>query len=275
MSSESSLRPIRLFDDNMKPAELMLRVYRLLECKDNIRSDGDFLDKLRVLLQAPSTEDLLMVQNEIFLGLVREKAGVPRAALKKATLAHLLRQAIVVSGTAFETFLAGLLREHLPVMVKARGREFFPKDKDVSEYFKGLDFSLTETLGLLNDASAHVSIADKMLGYVNYRYLAGGKGLHVVGKLLGLEKPWREVAERLDCDDESEIRNEIRKMTKRRHDIVHRADRPQRDPEGEQQPIALSRGMKAVETTKAVAHALDEIVSEQEMLATAGQKHSG
>lgn len=264
MSSEPSLRSIHLFDDNTKPAELMLRVYRLLECDDDIRSEGDFIEKLRDLLQVPATEDLLMVQNAIFLGLVREKAGMPRADLKKVTLAHLLRQAIVVSGTALETFLAGLLREHLPSVVKSRGKDFMPKDKEVAEYFKGMEFSLGDVLRLLDDSMPHKSIAEQMLGYINYRYLAGEKGIHVVGKLLGLEDPWKAIAARLDCDDESEIRNELNRMSKRRHDIVHRADRPQDDPNGEQQPIALSRGMKAVETTKQVAHALHELVSEKQ-----------
>ena len=69
--------------------------YRLLDCGDAIQTEGEFLDRLRALVSASATEDLMLVQNEIFVGLVRERAQLPKSALKSATLTHLLRQAIV------------------------------------------------------------------------------------------------------------------------------------------------------------------------------------
>src|ERR1700687_1420717 len=94
------LRPIVAFEDNLRPAKLMLQVYRLLDCGDRVVTDGVFVERLRDLVRASAAEDLMVVQNEIFLGLVRERAEMPKATLKNITLSHLLRQAVVASCTA-------------------------------------------------------------------------------------------------------------------------------------------------------------------------------
>ena len=46
----------------------MLDVYRLLDCEDEIQTDGDFVNRLRELVKAAAAEDLMVVQNEIFVG---------------------------------------------------------------------------------------------------------------------------------------------------------------------------------------------------------------
>src|SRR5688572_21142328 len=102
------IRPAQGFEDNIRPAKLMLQVYRLLDCGDAIQTDGAFVSQMRELVKASATEDLMLVQNEIFLGLVREAAQVPKSQLKRSALAHLLRQAIVASCTALDAFLPGL-----------------------------------------------------------------------------------------------------------------------------------------------------------------------
>ena len=73
------LKPVTAFEDNLRPAKLMLQVYRLLECGDKLLTDGQFVDRLRAVVKASAGEDLIVLQNEIFLGLVRERAGVTKA----------------------------------------------------------------------------------------------------------------------------------------------------------------------------------------------------
>ena len=38
------IRPIQAFEDNIRPAQLMLHVYRLLDCGDAIQTEGEFLE---------------------------------------------------------------------------------------------------------------------------------------------------------------------------------------------------------------------------------------
>src|SRR5687768_14049807 len=98
------LSPRQAFEDNIRPAELLLRVYRLLE-NDSIATDGQTVAALRQILGCDANEELMLLYNEIFLGLIRERAQMPASALKRSALDNLLRQSIVVASTALETYL--------------------------------------------------------------------------------------------------------------------------------------------------------------------------
>lgn len=256
-----SISPRQTFEDNMRPAQLLLRVYRLLDSSDNILDAGDLVDALRGVVGASAGEDLMCICNELFLGLVRERAQVPRSTLRQATLFHLLRQAVVASCTALETYLPTLWRASLPVVIRARGRDFMPRtDRVVKSFFKSLTFSLDEMMRLLNDEDAPDYIANKIVGFADYKYLGGSNGPHVVGLLFGMADPWAEIAERLDRNQE-ELRKTFDETVKRRNDIVHRADRSQSDPGGSAQDIGYAWTRHAVDTINHVCLALDELVT--------------
>lgn len=252
-------RPIQAFEDNLRPARLMLDVYRLLDCGDEILTDGDFVNRLRELVKAAATEDLMVVQNELFLGLVREKSGLPKSALKRATLTHLLRQAVVASCTAMETYLPALLRIRLPDLIRFKRRDFLPSDETVRDYCEDLVFKVDEVMRLITDEEAPVYISNKLLGLSGFKYLTGSRGIHVVGALPGLAKPWDAIAAHLGRE-RKELVKALDDTVKRRNDIVHRADRAQAAPEGEQQPITFAQAKQGVETIGVVCLALDEQV---------------
>jgi hypothetical protein len=263
--AEQHIRPIQTFTDNIRPAKLMLDVHRLLDCGDSIMTAGEIVERLRLFVGASASEDLMVVQNEVFLGLVRERAHMPKASLKSPALAHLLRQAVVASCTALDAFLPGLLRLHLPVVMERRGRDFIPRDDTVKEYFKDLTFDVHEVVRLLDDAhEARVYIANRLLGHSEFRVLANRKGVHVVGSLLGLTTPWDDIAAHLGRDKQ-ELMRVLDETVKRRNDIVHRADRFPSDPDGDQQSISYPYAKQGVDTVETVCLALDELVERSEM----------
>ena len=254
------LSPRQAFEDNMRPAELLLRVYRLLE-NDAVQTSGDLIGSLRTVIGAASDEDLMLIYNEIFIGLIRERAQFPSASLKRAALCNLLRQSVVGACTALDAYLPSLLRTNLPAVIKAKGREFIPQDGELNEYFKDLNFDLSETLRMLADpAEAPTYLAGKILSLTNFKYLSSKKGIHAVGALLALDKPWKQIAAKLQRD-QKELMNIIDETTRRRNDIVHRADRPQSDPGGNMQEISYSWSKQAVDTVMHVCYALDELVT--------------
>jgi hypothetical protein len=255
----SALRPIQAFDDNLRPARLMLNVYRLLDCGDEILTAGEFVERLRDLVRASGAEELMVVQNEIFLGLVREKSGLPRSELRRATLTHLLRLAIVASCTALETYLPALLKLRLPDLIRLKGRDFLPPDETVRDYCKDLLFNVDEVLRLVADPEAAIYISNKLVGLSGFKYLSGSKGIHVVGALLGLDKPWDSIATHL-ARDRRELVKAVDETARRRNDIVHRADRAQTAPDGEQQTLTPAQTKQGVETIGVVCLALDELV---------------
>lgn len=253
--------PRQTFEDNIRPAELLLRVYRLLDTNDQLLSDGQMVDALRSVVNASKEEDLLVVYNELFLGLIREGAQMPRSTLRRATLCHLLRQAVVASCTGLDTYLPALLRANLPVVIRAIGRSFVPRDdQTINEYLKDLTFSLDETLRLIDDANAAEFISGRILGLANFSYLSSRRGVHVVGRLLGLEKPWEQIATHLGRD-RKDLMNTLEEAVRRRNDIVHRADRSQDNPDGEPQEIVFSWTRQAVDTVQHICLALDELVA--------------
>lgn len=255
--------PRQIFEDNIRPADLLLRVYRLLDTNDRLLVDGQMVDKLRALVEANADEDLMLVYNEIFLGLIREGAQMPHSTLKRATLAHLLRQAVVASCTGLDTYLPAVLRANLPAAIRALGRDFVPRDdQGVNEYFKDLTFSLDETLRLIGDPNAAEFISSRVLGLASFSYLSSRKGVHIVGRLLGLAKPWDQIAVHLERD-RKELMNILEDTVRRRNDIVHRADRNQDDPMGEPQEITFAWTRQAVDTIQHVCLALDELVTER------------
>jgi len=79
------LSPRQIFEDNIRPAELMLRVYRLLE-HDVPPTDGAMVQALRALVQAEADEGLMLIYNEIFLGLIRERAQIAPMAIRRSAL---------------------------------------------------------------------------------------------------------------------------------------------------------------------------------------------
>jgi hypothetical protein len=262
-----ALTPRRILQENIRPAELLLQVYRLLEY-DALQTEGDMINALRTVVRAAPDEDLILVYNEIFLGLVRESSRMSRADLKRAALDNLLRQAVVVACTGLDTYLPAVLRANLPTVIDARGRNFVPQDKELMEYFKSFTFSLSDTLRLLGDPGeeATLFIANKMLRFMHYQYLSSSKGVRVVGLLLGLDNPWEQIAAKLGRNSSADLETMIRRTSVRRNDIVHRADRSEEDPEGAPQTIGLAWAQQAVDTIKHVCLALDELVAEQASL---------
>ena len=256
----TTLSPRQTFEDNLRPAQLLLNVYRLLE-NDRLHTEGDMVEALRSLAQASSSEELIVIYNELFLGLVRERAHIPHSTLRQATLNHLLRQAVVASCTALETYLPTLLRAYLPTLIRVRKRDFIPRnDTTVKDYFFDFTFSLDEVLRLLDDENAPEYISNKILGLMKFKYLSSKKGVHVTGVLLGLNSPWQDIGSHLSRD-RKELMKAMEDTVNRRNDIVHRADRPQTDPGGEMQDIGYAWTQHAVDAIQHICLALDELVA--------------
>jgi hypothetical protein len=179
------LSPRQIFEDNIRPAELMLRVYRLLE-HDTPKTDGEMVQALRVLVKAEADEGLMVIYNEIFLGLIREGAQIAPLSIRRSALRNLLRQAVVTACTALETYLPMLLRSELQVVIRAKGRDFVPRDKEVAEQFKNLTFSLTDVVRILEDPDplfiannddqlCKFQLSERCTRYPRHRFTAGNR----------------------------------------------------------------------------------------------------
>ena len=252
------LSPRQIFEDNIRPAELLLKVYRLLE-HDEPCTDANIVKSLRELVNAEEDEGLMVIYNEIFLGLIRERAQLPQGAIRRTALLNLLRQAVVCSCTALETYLPALLTKHLEEVVRYRGRHFIPADKEIAAVCKTLTFSLDNVVRLLSDPDPFF-VANKLIGHLKFAYLSGWRGIQFTGLLLTVPRPGSEIATRLGRD-ETDLKKMIEMTVRRRNDIVHRADRQDLGSDDPQQDIVYSWALQAVETIRLVCTCLDELVA--------------
>jgi hypothetical protein len=238
---------------------LLLKVFRLLE-HDAPNNEEGVMRTLRELVKAEKDEALTVIYNEVFLGLIRERAEVPPSSIKRSALCNLLRQSLVTASTALETYLPILLRITLPEIIRLRGRDFVPRgDEAFKSQFKDLKFDLDEAVRILTDPDP-LFVANKMISSLDFNYLSGKRGIHVTGVLLALDNPWQQIATQLGRE-ESEVKKTLDATVKRRNDIVHRADRSQDDPSGPAQEIGYPWAKQAVETIRVVCLALDDLVT--------------
>src|SRR5262245_754828 len=253
------LSPRQIFEDNIRPADLLLKVFRLLE-HDAPNTEEGMVRTLRELVKAEKDEGLMVIYSEVFLGLIRARAEVPPASIKRSALCNLLRHSVVTPSTALKTYLPILLRDNLPEVIRLRGKDFVPKkDLEITNQFKNLTFDLGDAVRILTNPDP-LFIANKMISSLNFSYLSGKRGIHVTGVLLALDNPWGLVAQQLGRA-EDEIKKTLDATVRRRNDIVHRADRSQDDPSGPAQEIGYPWAKQAVETIRVVCLALDDLVT--------------
>src|SRR5215216_3432047 len=118
------MQPITVFESHFKAAQVMLKVYRLLDSEVS-RSDKDsFIPKLREMMSCETDEPLVLLLNDLFLGAVRERADLSPSFFGRPNLSLLLRQAVVSSCTAMDVFFPALLEMHLPTVIQVRQRNF-------------------------------------------------------------------------------------------------------------------------------------------------------
>lgn len=255
------LTPRQVFEDNLRPAELLLRVYQLLSC-DTTHTTHDVLDAMRGALGADTDEALLLLLNPAFVGIVRERAHISASTFRKAMLDNLLRQAVAATCTALDAFLPALIRANIGRVISAKGASFLPTDKQTQGFFEGVNFTLIEAVQLTTEADPILRITNKVMLVLQNKALSNSTGLSVAGKLLDIADPWQSISDRL-TQPRTALIDLLDATTKRRNDIIHRADRAKTDPDGSVQDISFAWTNQAVDNINNVCLALDELVAER------------
>jgi hypothetical protein len=261
-----TLSPIAAFDDLIRPAKLLLNLYRLLDADDRVLREGEIVERLRTLVGANPEEELLVVHHLMATAVVRDRAGFRSGDLRRAALKNLLRQAIVTSCTALDVFLPALLTANLSTVIAVVGRRFFPTDDNtVSKYFEPVKFSVQDVLSFQERTpeGAAEFVANRLTKQIEFSYLSNARGVHITGALLQIKEPWTQLGAHLG-DDSKALRSALDLTTDRRNDIIHRADRARADREAEaQQEIEYSQAFNGVTVIEKVCRALDELVKQR------------
>ena len=174
----------QIFEDNIRPADLLLKVFRLLE-HDAPTPKTRLVEDRCGRWSRRKDEGLIVIYNEIFLGLIRERAEVPPASIKHSALCNLLRQSVVTASTALETYPPNLAAgQSARSDSGCEGGISCPRnDEAFKDQFKELKFDLDEAVRIFVDPDP-LFVANKMISSLNFSYLNGRRGIHITGVLL-------------------------------------------------------------------------------------------
>jgi len=252
-----------VFEAQFKSAEMLLRVYRLLESEEGPQSSHALLGQYRDMVQCTPNEELILLLNELFVGIVRERSSMRLVDFRKDSLALLLRQAVVAACSALDVFLPHLLETYLADVVRIRQRNFLPPgDNAVRDLFRDFRLGLDEVWPLAEEQDMQSRwdlIAKRVLDHCRGKVFSNDSGVHQVVALLGMEKPWEHIAKHAG-EKEATLKERLKTVVTRRNDIVHRADRTRTDPSGPITQIEFAWTQNHVQAINVIALACYDLV---------------
>jgi hypothetical protein len=220
---------------------------------------------LRKVIASADDEEIILLLNELFIGVVRDRADLRPSFFRRDTLDLLLRQSVVAACSALDVFVPHLLQSHLPDVIQVRQRNFLPGDGDVKQLFSDFRLKLEDIWPLAEEGSAEERwnmITRRILDHCSAQTLSNDSGITATMALLAVEKPWSRIAERAG-EPETALRDKLKRIVSRRNDIVHRADRAKTAPDGPAQAIDFVWTQNHVGAVKTIALACYDLVRER------------
>ena len=257
------MKPLTVFESHFRAAQALLKVYRLLE-HDEPRDSADLVAKLRESLALGSDEAVVLLFNDMLVGIVRERAEAPPAFFRQLNLALLLRQAVVSAFTAIDVYFPLLLEQYLPDVIQVRRRNWQPPDPEAKELLKDFRLKIEDVPSFLEAESEDERwrlFAARILSYLRDETFSNPRGIQATMTLLGVEQPWRKIADKSGTKEDP-LRQQVQTLTKRRNDITHRGDRTVGAPDGDPQPIDYAWASAHINAVQSIVLACDSLAQE-------------
>lgn len=251
------------FEEHYRSAEVLMRVYRLLESEEGPRTEHIWLPKMREMIASSRNEDLILLLNELFIGIVRDRADLKPSFFRRDTLDLLLRQAVVAACSALDVYMPHLLNAHLPDVILIRQRNFMPNTGEMRNFFVDFRLKLDDIWPFAEESSVEerwAMITQRVLKFCADKTLSNDAGISAVLTLLGIDDPWQRIAEKAG-ERKEPLSDKLRKVVSRRNDIVHRADRLKTNPDGPPQSIDFTWTQNHVGAIKTIALASYDLVT--------------
>ena len=258
---------------NFAVAEHLLHLEQLLAGAATFQPANGYSLALCAELALPNGSALHHVKNTRAVLGVQGSVTVPSCLTTTQGLDFLLRQAVVVSCSALESFIWDVLRENALTVIKARGR-------GADDSLKAVTITLGDYLSLEDYDDPDERLREIILKRFERGTLYDSAKIDEVMKILTVRDFWKEITDHTGFDAKT-IRGQLSDLIQRRNDIAHRADRPndvtphqECDPHG-LRPITHAWVSTRVTTAKAFVQAasasvlkamipLDQIIAQKE-----------
>ena len=209
----------------------------------------------------PENTSIRNAFNDQMCLIARASVPIPQALLIEDGADFLLRQAVVVSCTALESFFWDSLRENVLTIVRARRR-------GADESLREIKLTLDDYLSLENYADPNERLKQIILKNYERRTLYDTGSIEEISMILTVRDFWNIIAQR--CGQNTrDIRRNLDELIQRRNQIAHRADRP--NPEADPPEEQDGHGLRAIVfawvntrvfTAKSVVNAANECFSQ-------------
>ena len=245
---------------NFAVAEQLLQLEQLFADAAQHQPSPDYVVKLCAEMAIPPEAALHHLKNPRTLVGIDGSVSVPSCLIAPKGLDFMLRQAVVVSCGALESFVWDILRENALTVIKARGRR-------ADDTLKNITLTLDDYLSLED----YDDPDDRLRQIILNRFARGSlydlAKVDEIMQILTVKNFWSQMAAKTGILDK-EIKSHLTELIQRRNKIAHRADRPdegtllnQCDPHG-LHPITRAWTSSRVATAKAFAHGAAEVVGE-------------
>lgn len=221
---------------NFAVAEHLLQLFELFrDLKEASPSDELRLAVCRRLAIAETTA-IREASNDQLLLAARATAPIPAALLVEDGAKFLLRQAVVVSCTALESYFWDALRENVLTIVKVRRG-------GADESLRRITLSLGDYISLGNYDDPDERLRQIILKNFERGTLYDSEAITRIAQILTVKNFWEDVSGRCGMNAK-DLRRNLDELIVRRNMIAHRADRPapDADPPEEQD----GHGLRAI-----------------------------
>jgi hypothetical protein len=204
---------------NFAVAEHLLHLQQLFEGAGIYEPGTQYAMALWTEMAVPEGTAVHHIRNAHLILGIHGSVTVPTCLTATQGLDILLRQAVVVSCSALESFLWDVLRENALTVIRARGRK-------ADDSLKNITLTLDDYLSLDEYPDPNERLRQIILRRFERGALYDLEKIDEIMGILNVRDFWKEVSDQTGFEPK-EIRSQLGDLINRRNQIAHRADRPE------------------------------------------------
>ena len=259
--------PYKEFRTAMDRSEHLLKLYEILHDtrKRNVRFD--WANKLKELMGWPAREEIVRVDGDNSIVILREESGINRDHFTHDILSELLRAALTFTVSSLDRYLHD-------VIVSKCWSLLDQTESNVPRALRELPIPAYVTVKSLRRLRTAMSegrqgragtiVKASIQEVLHKRTFQSPKEIEDAAQILGIEKIWIKVADKIAGNQTpQDIKRKLHKIVHRRNQIVHEADlyRKQRG-ELSTREISYKMTRSSISWIKDFIFAFNEVVSE-------------
>ena len=230
---------------NFAIAEHLLQIHQLFRDLHSYEPKHALALAVCEELATPVSTALQHAKNEHLACSIKATIPLPSCLLANDGLNFLLRQSVLVSCTALESYFWDVLRENALTVIRTKGRK-------ADSSLKEITLTLDDYLSLEGYGDPDERLSQIILKRFERGTLYDLAKIDEIAAILTVKDIWGSMSSQTGLPP-SELKNRLSSLIQRRNEIIHRADRP-----GDRTPPEEidSHGLRAMTHAWATTHVM-------------------